>query len=73
MHARKAILTHEMLTKPLVMSFLEVKQISHSRDVMDLLLSVTKRIAWLPGKRSDYNYQEKERMQIARTVKQGSC
>ena len=48
MHAIIAILTQEMLTKPclLVMSVLEINQISHSRDVVDLLHSVTEPITW---------------------------
>ena len=43
-----AILTLEMLTKPylLVMSVLGINQISHSRDVVDLLHLVTECITW---------------------------
>ena len=42
------MLTQEMFKKPclLVMSMLEINQISYSRDVVNLLHSVTERIAW---------------------------
>ena len=48
MDALNAILTQAMLTKPclLLMSVLEINQISHSRDVVDLFHSVTERISW---------------------------